>query len=559
MISKSPEVTRRTALGTIGVAVGLSVMPGVAAAKEAPMVETVWGKVRGTLENGVHSFKGVRYGAPTGGANRFMPPRPPEPWAGVADATAFGAMAPQSNPNPPSGGGGGSPIILGRITRTGTDKPAAPKPVESEDCLFLNVWTGGLDRMRKRPVMVWLHGGFFRLGSGAIDGSSLASRDDVVVVSVNHRLNIFGYNHLGDIAGPEFAHSGNAGMLDIVAALEWVRDNIEAFGGDPDRVMVFGESGGGMKTSFLMASPAASGLIHRAGIQSGPGLRMMARDDASRVAEMALRELGIAPGNARQLQSVDVDKLLVAFHAVSGQLRASQFTDLPSFSPVIDPVLLPQQPFSPDAAPLASSIPMMIGWNREDMAFFKGNDLQALDLTAAELEDRARALLGDRADAALELYARLDPLASPSDNYLRMITDREIMVPTVQQALRHASAGDAGTWLYRMDWQSPAFDGKLGAPHTIETDFVFDTIGSFPEFTGAGPDAVKLAAQMSEAWVNFAAHGKPGAPDLGLPPWAQFGPDNRVAMVFDETCRVEPAMIDEKLDLFGAARSPGAG
>ena len=351
----SPGFTRRTMLGTVGMAVGLSAVPGMAVGGSAPVVETRWGKVRGSLEGSIYSFKGVRYGAPTGGVNRFMPPRHPEAWSGVVDATAFGAVAPQSNPNPP-GGGGRSPIILGQIPR-GIASPAAPRPPESEDCLFLNVWSAGLDRQRKRPVMVWLHGGFFRLGSGIIDGAPLAGRGDAVVVSVNHRLNIFGYNHLGDIAGLEFAHSGNVGMLDIIAALEWVRDNIEAFGGDPDRVMVFGESGGGMKTSFLMASPAARGLLHRAGVQSGPGVRMMERDTATKVTEMAMAELGIAPANAADLQRVDMQRLLGAFHKVSGEFPAANFTDLPSFAPVIDPVLLPQHPFAPRGASGTAAIP----------------------------------------------------------------------------------------------------------------------------------------------------------------------------------------------------------
>ena len=551
MARYGPDLSRRGALGALGIAAGLNVVPRIAAAATDPVVETRWGKVRGVTEGVVHAFKGVRYGASTAGANRFMPPRCPQPWAGIAQATDFGPMAPQSNPSPP--GGGRSPIILGQIPRVAAARPAPPPPAESEDCLFLNVWTPGLDRQRKRPVMVWLHGGFFRVGSGGIDGSRLAARCDVVVVSLNHRLNILGYNHLADLAGPDFAQSGNVGMLDIVAALEWVRDNIEAFGGDPERVMVFGDSGGGMKTSFLVASPAVDGLIHRAGIQSGPGVRMMEREDATLAAELALDHLGIPRTNAADLQKVPTSDLLRAFHAVSAALRAKDFTDLPTFAPVIDPELLPQHPFSPGAAPLAAKIPMLIGWNREGMSFFMGNDLQALDLSEAQLAGRTETLLGNAAEDALEFYRELDPAASPSRTFMRIVTDREMTVPTLQQASRHAAAGDAGTWLFRMDWPSPAFDGKIGASHTIEADFVFNDIGRFPEFTGEGPAAQDLSAKMSEAWVNFAATGVPAAQEKGLPHWPAFDSEKPVAMVFDETCRVEAVRVEERLRVLSTA------
>src|SRR5581483_8125182 len=272
-------------------------------AAPSALIATANGRVLGAATDGVFAFKGVPYGAPTGGANRFMPPRPPAPWTGARDAARYHAQAPQLPGRPER-----RPelrTILGPVD-------ASP---ESEDCLTLNVWTPGIGPAAasgaKRPVMVWLHGGAFAYGSGnraVTDGANLARRRDVVVVSVNHRLNIFGFLHLADIGGERYAHSGNAGMLDLVAALEWVRDNIAGFGGDPGNVTIFGESGGGGKVSVLLAMPAARGLFHRAVIQSGAAIRVRDRERGNALAEAALRHLGIAPGDIDRLPEVPTDR-----------------------------------------------------------------------------------------------------------------------------------------------------------------------------------------------------------------------------------------------------------
>lgn len=493
-----------------------------------PIVETSRGKWRGAVADGAIAFKGVRYAV----ADRFMPPRAPEPWAGVKDALAFGAQAPQSNPNPPSG----PPYVITAQFPRPADAPPPVRPIESEDCLFLNVWTSTLDRSRKLPVMVWLHGGFFHAGSGATDGGALARRGDVVVVSLNHRLNAFGYCHLAAY-GADVAHAGNAGMLDVVAALEWVHDNIERFGGDPKRVMVFGASGGGMKTSFLMASPRARGLIHRAGIQSGPGLGFMERDAAARATDMLFAGLGLKSGDVGGLKAMPIQQLLAGYHAVAARLPARRFIDLASFSPVLDPELLPRHPFSPDAAPSTRPIPMLIGWNAQEMSFFMGNDPAGFELDEGGLRTRLEGFLGDRAGAAYDLYRTTYPQASPSRRYIQAFSDYSLMLPVLAQADRKARAGGGATYAYRLDRESPALGGKLGALHTSETPYVFDTVEKSVAMTGDTPAAHALAKAMSGAWVRFAATGDPNGD--GLPRWPAYAGDQRPIMLFGDNCRVE--------------------
>lgn len=492
-----------------------------------PIVETRHGKLRGRSVDGVHIFKGIRYAV----ADRFMPPRPPEPWAGVVDALEFGAIAPQTDPAPPPGP---PPVILAHLPRPAGSAPPPPPP-ESEDCLFLNVWAPSSPG--RRAVMVWLHGGFFHSGSGnGVDGSELARKRDVVVVSLNHRLNVFGFCHLADIAGADYAHSGNAGMLDIIAALEWVRDHIALFGGDPQRVMVFGTSGGGMKTSFLMGSPRARGLLHRAGIQSGPGLRFMERDAASAVTERLLAELKLDRSEVGTLRTIEPRRLLAAAHSVARQLRPARFIDLPTFGPVIDPQLLPRHPFSPGAAPDVAPIPVLTGWTSHEMTFFMGNDPQGFALDDEGLRSRLAKLFGERAAEAEALYRREFPSASPSELYIQAYSDLSLMLPVTAHAERLADRAGAGTWMYRLDLRSPALGGRLGAVHTLETPLIFDTAATNP-LTAGSEAAGQLALLMSTAWTRFAQTGVPSAD--GLPEWPQYERASRNVMILDTQPRVD--------------------
>lgn len=526
-----PAISRRTAIhAAIGaVATSLSLPKVFAMTPSEAIAETQHGRLRGRVEDGVAVFRGIRYAR----AQRFLPPVAPEPWTGVVDALTFGASAPQSNPNPPAG----PPyVITAQLPRAANALPPVRIP-ESEDCLFLNVWTAGLKDGRRRPVMVSLHGGFFSGGNGSgVDGHALASRGDVVFVSLNHRINAFGYTHLAGLGDNEFAHSGNAGMQDIMFALRWIQENIENFGGDPSRVMVFGTSGGGMKTTFLMASPEAKGLLHRAGVQSGPALRFMERDTAAHATDRLLHNLGIGRADWRKLTTVPVAQLLGGYHAVAEELAPRNFAHLSCFAPVLDDVLLPAHPFSPDAAPSTHDIPMLIGSTGQEMSFFWGNDPGAFELDDASLATRAKGYLGDRSDEIVAQYRAAYPQATPSRIHLQMFTDYSIQAPIIAQAERKAGA-DA--WLYRLDYQSPALGGKLGALHTLETPFILNTPEASRALLGEGNAPLELAHRMSSAWVAFATTGNPNDHAVDLPEWSAYEPNNRATMLFDTTCRVE--------------------
>jgi para-nitrobenzyl esterase len=546
---KKQGINRRQFFGrTVGAAGAIAVaysIPGISCkpvrAASDPVVETAYGKVRGYATNGVHTFRGIRYGATTSGKNRFFPPQKPDPWTGVRDATSYGYSAPQTNPSMRGIPGPESPIA--KILAASDGFRATP--AESEDCLFLNVWTAGLGAAQKRPVMVWLHGGGYSMGTASsllYDGANLAQRGDVVVVGVNHRLNVFGYTHLGDLGGPEYAHSGNAGQLDIVAALQWVRDNIDRFGGDPQRVMIFGESGGGGKVSMLLASPPAKGLFHTAVIESGPGVTMGERAPATKAAEMLLSELKLDAKRLAEIHNLPTDTILSAYFATTAALARQKGSGGGmggGFGPVLDPVDLPAHPYQPVATRISEEVPVMVGWNKTESTAFSYGDEALFNLDEAGMRKKIEPLAGSETDKLIQAYKSQFPKLSPSGIYFYISSYSMMGAGSITIAERKAALGKAPAYLYRLDWETPVDNGKLISPHGLEMPLVFNNVDRGGEgLTGGSVDARNLAASLSEAWVSFASTGNPNSEKSGLPKWAPYDSANRATMIFDTQSKV---------------------
>jgi len=493
-----------TALGAGALGGGLKSM---AAATTGPVVNTTAGKIRGAVENKVNAFRGVPYGAPTGGARRFLPPVKPERWTNVLDTVEWGSEAPQGPHTE-------IPEVAGTI----------PKQSISEDCLHLNVWANSLSG--KRPVMVWLHGGGFTSGSGSYtmyDGANMARKHDVVTVTLNHRLNSFGFLYLADVGGEKYAHASNAGMLDIVAALEWVRDNIERFGGDPKNVTIFGQSGGAGKVSTLLAMPGAKGLFHRAIVQSGANLRGVARADATKAAQTLMAKVGAK--TADDLQKIPMDDLVKATLGTPG-LR---------LAPVLDERSLPGGPFDPAAPEISADIPLLIGSTEYEVNFFPQTKFDPIDDAGlhAAVKQATRASDAD-VDKLVGLYKKGRPSVSNIE-LSQIIASDNFRAGVITEAERK-SAQKAPVYMYYFTWKSPVREGKLKAFHTLEIPFVLENVDQAKSMTGTGEDRYLLQEKMSGAWAAFVRSGNPN--HKGLANWLPFKTDQRATMVFDNECKM---------------------
>jgi para-nitrobenzyl esterase len=486
---------------------------------------------------GIKIFKGIPYGASTAGKNRFMPPVAPAKWTGVRDAIEYGSSAPQREPGV---AGNTSPRAVA----------AAGLPIESEDCLVLNVWTPAVSDGRKRPVMFWCHGGGFATGSGSspvTEGANLAKRGDVVVVTINHRLNVLGFAALEEEGGSDFAGSGDAGMLDIVFALEWVKNNIAQFGGDPGNVMVFGQSGGGRKVATLLAMPSAKGLFHRATIESGATLKLVDRAAGARAAHELMSALGIAKGQVRELQKVPLNQIMAAYFKVVRSMNVDQMTQ--GFSPLVDGKFIPQHPFHPAASSISADVPLMLGSTRTELT--SSARPEDFELDDAAMRSRIRGLIGDHANRAIEVYQKANPGASASELYFLIASDHRYSGPVMKIAERRAALNKGPVYLYYFRWETPVEGGRLKSPHTIEIPFAFDNVKAATRLTGGGPEAMALADKVSDAWIAFARTGNPNTPKL--PRWTPFNATDRPTMVINNESRLmNDPLKEQRLVMFSA-------
>ena len=498
---------------------------GITAGKNIAVVETMSGKVKGYIHNGIYTYKGIPYAK----AERFLAPVKPDPWQGVRSSMSYGPVCP-TDP-----------------TTTTNDEFEFPFNHDwgytNENCLSLNVWTQQINDHKKRPVMVWLHGGGFTAGSSielpSYDGENLAKKGDVVLVSVNHRLNVLGFLDLSAY-GEKYTYSANAGLLDLVAALKWVKENIAQFGGDPDNVTIFGQSGGGGKVTCLMNAPLAKGLFNKAIVQSGSYIvNFMDEAIAKKIAAALLTELKLQPEQVDSLQKISYETLNAAGRKALAKVQAdlkAEGKPVPGFGlgwgPVLDAGLLPYQPSTPDAAGISADIPLLVGSTKNEFTpFIPGTR----DITMEQAKANLQKKYGDKADAFIAAVKKAYPNTVKPSDYTDI--DLTFRPGAIMQANLKVVSGKAPVYMYLFTWQSPVNDGIYKAMHCMDLAFQFDNIARCEQMTGGGKEAYALASKISQAWINFATTGDPNA--KGLPAWPKYTPANGATMMFDNVCEVK--------------------
>ncbi|MCM3767652.1 carboxylesterase/lipase family protein [Neobacillus niacini] len=465
------------------------------------IIETVYGKLQGEQVDGVFTWKGVPFAKPPVGSLRFRAPERPDAWEGVRDATQFSPVAPQTQRE--------------IMEFFGNDVSNV-----NEDCLYLNVWSPGADD-KKRPVMVWIHGGAFVSGSGSshwYDGSSFAAQGDVVVVTINYRLGVLGFLHLAEIGGEEYATSGNCGILDQVAALNWVQENIAAFGGDPNNVTIFGESAGAMSVGVLLGFPSAQGLFQKAILQSGAAANAHSSATATKVASHLLAALQVEPTNLAKLEEMPVDQLL----------KAADLLPAMSLGPVVDGVSLPKHPHEAIAGGSAKDVAILIGTNKDEFNIFTVFDTEWKDADEAKAKELFEKTFGP----LLPLLSNQFRGPLNQELFNKLLTIHIFTYPAQKLAELQVNQG-APVWMYRFDWETPVFDGALKATHALEIPFVWNTLDKpkTTNFTGSSPERKLVSVQMHQAWINFARNSNPNTDDLPL--WPKYDLNFRPTMIFN--------------------------
>ncbi len=509
----------------------------IIAASSHAVVETTAGKIRGFSREGIFAFKGVPYADDTAGKNRFMAPARPTPWAGVRSALALGPASPQAY----------NCTFDGRRAGWNHDEEAFMFEWDDgqpgEHCLRVNVWTPSINDNRKRPVLVWMHGGGFTSGSSnelrMYDGESLARRGDVVVVSLNHRLGVLGYLNLMEY-GSKWADAVNLGNLDLIASLEWVKANIGNFGGDPSKVLIFGQSGGGSKVGTLMAMPAAKGLFQRAAIQSGSGLRQQTPDRSGQLAAATIVELGLSKETLDKIQDIPYQRIVQAALLAQRRLQPrppAPGTGAPGFNwgPTVDGKHLPRHAWDPTGPSESADVPLLVGTVLNEFTnSIQRNDPTLDDVTIDEVKKELTSTYHERTDGILSVFKKAHPTATPFELYSRIVTaagPRQNAVTQAERKAAQATKGGAPVYMYWFHWQTPILDGRPRAFHCSELPFVFYNTDRCAAMTGGSAEARELGGRIADAWIAFAKNGDPN--HQGLPKWAPFTAESGGTMIFD--------------------------
>ncbi len=539
-----------SAIGLLSCSGGISSSSGsdtelrglITAGPKDAIAKTASGRVAGYIEDGIYTFKGIPYAK----GERFMPPAKPDSWEGIRSSRAYGPTCPQ-------------PFRTGWLIDEMAFQSNWDDGVPGEDCLRVNIWTPQLKDNKKRPVMVWLHGGGFSAGSGqelpAYDGTNLARKGDVVVVSLNHRLNVLGFLDLSAF-GDKYAHSGNVGLLDLVAALEWVKDNITEFGGDPSNVTIFGQSGGGGKVTALMATPSARGLFHKAIVQSGSINRIMESRYSRRIGAALVEELGLNASQIDQLKEMPYERLLAAGEKAMARVKEESRKNgfnifLFNWSPTVDGKIIPEQPFDGKAPDISRDVPMIVGTTLHEFMSGSWNPaLKNADKATARTELEKR--YGEKASEFIDAFGKAYPGYKNVDLF---DVDFDFRPEALRQAAYKSGQRGAPVYMYLFNWESPVMDYAFRSSHCMELPFVFDNIYRARHQTGGGAEAHRLADKMSRAWINFAYSGNPSTEDL--PEWPAYEPNTGATMIFDNTCEIKYNHDKELMEIIQAMSFTG--